>query len=186
VARKQDDPNERRTREAEDAAPLSSDRTWLEVKLLASAAADAPAATDTPRRRGSKCATVMVVAHDADLRAYIRDCLTTTMLRTLESANLASAEALLGEGIDLLIIDLSAPEAGPDVRSAQWPSIAALAGVPLLLITDEPPSPGLAQQRVAGTVGVVVKPFNARRLKEEVRCCLGRHALPPREPGGNP
>lgn len=142
----------------------SSDRIWLEVSILASASegahpepqADKPALVE---------ATVLVVARDADMRAYIRDCLSATGLRLVELSDLAATAAGAIEHADLLIIDLSRQERSSGERHAELKIPPHYAHLPRVLITDESHDAGHAATR---NVALLHRPFNARRLQLEV------------------
>jgi DNA-binding NtrC family response regulator len=169
MARDRDASEGRPGRGSNPANPSSSDRLWLEVELLASTGTP-----DTPHREARGGATVMIIAHDADMRTYIRDCLAMPWLRTVEAADLVAAEALIEGGApELLVLDVGSG-AATDPTLAEVEAIPGLAGLPRVLITDEVLDPEQARTTPTGARAVVMKPFNARRLRDDVVRCLGR------------
>jgi len=138
----------------------ASARVQLEVALLdadqAAPAPAAPAALDDHTRL-----TVLVIAHEADLRRYVRECLRErTDLRLLEAATVAAAVALAAHcSPDLLVVD----EPASDV-------LARLSSVRAIVIVDDvprdTPAPGVQRRLLA-------RPFTAERLLAEVGRLLG-------------
>jgi hypothetical protein len=165
-----DDQHDQQPDGTEPAEAHSSDRIWLEVSILASAASSTPQREDEARDPALVEATVLIVARDADMRAYIRDCLSATGLRLFEASELASPSAANAGHVDLLIIDLSGLEHG-----------SKIARVPRVLISDEPHYAGHVASEI---VAVLAKPFNARGLQLEVMRCLSRRFFPPHNQGG--
>jgi len=178
-----DDQHDSQPDRNETAEALSSDPTWLEVAILASASGRAARDGGDARDPALLTATVLVVARDADMRAYIRDCLSATGLRLAEARDLVSAAATIEvEHADLLIIDLSGQEHGSAANDEQLLT-PTHARVPRVLITDERYAAG---HSTSAAVAVLPRPFNARRLQLEVMRCLSRRFLPPQNPGGAP
>jgi DNA-binding NtrC family response regulator len=168
-----DDQHHNQPDDNEATEALSSDRTWLEVAILASASESAAPDERAVRDPALVAATVLIVARDADMRAYIRDCLSATGLRLLEARELASAPTTTGVNQpDLLIIDLSGQERSAARNDADPLTPSLYARAPRLLITDEPHAAGDLSSE---TAALLPRPFNARRLQLEVmRCLSGR------------
>ena len=141
-------------------SPAPSPRVQLEVAVLdadqAAAAPAPPSALDDRTRL-----TVLVVAAEADLRQYVRECLREhSDLRLLEAATVAAAVALAAhEPPDLLIVD--EPERG---------ALALLPHVRTICIVDEVPHDAAAP---GARVRLLARPFTAERLMDEVGRLLG-------------
>jgi len=145
-----------------------SPRVRLEVAFLdADQAVPAPTPSSVADERA--CLTVLVVAAEADLRCYVRECLRErTDIRVVEAATVTTAVTLAADySPDILVVD--APER--DV-------LATLSRLRAIVIVDEVP-------RGAPTLGTYVRllarPFTAERLVAEVSQLLG---AAPRADGG--
>ncbi len=120
-----------------------------------------PAPTPSPVAGERACLTVLVVAAEADVRCYVRECLRErTDIRVVEAASVTTAVTLAADySPNLLVVD--APER--DV-------LARLARLRAIVIVDEVP-------RGAPTLGTYVRllarPFTAERLVAEVSQLLG-------------
>ncbi|MFL5247231.1 MAG: hypothetical protein ACJ79V_05350 [Myxococcales bacterium] len=130
----------------------------MEVELLdAEQAAPAPPAALDERTR----LTVLVVAAEADLRRYVRECLRErTDLYLLEAATVAAAVTLAANyAPELLVVD--EPESDIRVRLAELRAI---------VIVDDVPRGAPA----SGTrLRLLVRPFTAEALVAEVGRLLG-------------
>jgi hypothetical protein len=139
---------------------LPSSRVRLEVAFLdadQSAPAPAPPAAVDDRT----CLTVLVVAAEADLRRYVRECLRERRdLRVVEAATVTAAVVLTAYSSPALLV-VDAPEG--DV-------IAALSDVRAVVIVDDVPE----GSPVAGArVHLLARPFTAHGLAAEVDRLLG-------------
>ena len=132
----------------------------MEVALL-----DADQAAPAPAPRAAldeqACLTVLVVAAEADLRRYVRECLRErTDLRVLEASTVAGAVALAeSDSLDLLVVD--APER--DI-------LALLVQLRAIVIVDD------VSHRAPGSgtrVRPLARPFTAEGLVAEVGRLLG-------------
>ena len=87
-------------------SPSPSPRVRLEVEFLDADQA-APATTSRPALEGRTCLTVLVVAAEADVRRYVRECLREHAdLCLLEAATIAAAFTLASAySPELLIVD---------------------------------------------------------------------------------
>jgi hypothetical protein len=132
-----------------------SSRVRLEVAFLD---ADQPAPADaTPAVHDERTRlTVLVVAAEADLRRYVRECLRErTDLRLLEAATATAAVALAAyHPPDLLVVD--APERDVVVTLSQLRAVIIVDDVP----HGEPASGSL--------VRLLARPFSAEGLVAEV------------------
>ena len=140
-----------------------SPRVRLEVAFLdADQAAPAPAQSSSADERA--CLTVLVVAAEADLRRYVRECLRERSdLRLLDAATVTQAVALAADcAPDLLVVD----EPERDV-------LALLSHLRAIVIVDDVP-------RGAPALGIPVRllarPFTAEQLVGEVSQLLGGSA----------
>ena len=134
-----------------------SPRVRLELAFLdADRAAPDPAAPDE-----RTCLTVLVVAAEADLRRYVRECLRErTDLRVIEAASVAAALALAGHHRpELLVVD--EPERA--VLAAGSPFRA------ILLVDDVPHDASSTDTRLR----LLARPFTAEELVAEVGRMLG-------------
>ena len=144
----------------EDPPPPPSPRVRLEVAFLdadeAAPAPAPPAALDERTRL-----TVLVVAAEADLRRYVRECLRErTDLRLLEAATVSAAVALaLYYPTELLVVD--EPESDVVARLSQLRAIVIVDDVP-----RGAPAPGTR-------VRLLARPFTAEGLAAEVGRMLG-------------
>ena len=145
-----------------------SPRVRLEVAFLdADQAAPSPAPSFAAD--DGACLTVVVVAAEADLRRYVRECLRErTDLRLLEAATVTMAVTLAGaHSPDLLVVD----EPERDV-------LATLSRLRAIVIVDEVPRGAPA---LGAHVRLLARPFTAERLVAEVSQLLG---AAPRADGG--
>jgi hypothetical protein len=139
--------------------PPPSPRVRLEVAFLdADQAAPAPAPAALDERT---CLTVLVVAAEADLRRYVRECLRDrTDLRVLEAATATAAVTLAASySPELLVVD----EPESDV-------LVALSHLRAIVIVDDVPRGAPAS---ATLVRLLARPFTAEGLVAEVGQLLG-------------
>jgi hypothetical protein len=139
---------------------LTSSRVQLEVAFLdddqAAPAPASPAALDERQR-----VTVLVVAAEADLRRYVRECLRErTDLRLLDAATVTAAVTLAAhESPELLIVD----EPESDV-------LVTLSHLRAIVIVDDVPHGA----PVSGTRRrLLARPFTGEGLLAEVGLLLG-------------
>lgn len=137
-----------------------SPRVRLEVALLdadQTAAAPAPPAALDERPR----ITVLVVAAEADLRRYVRECLRErTDLRVLEAATVTAAVTLAAHhSPELLVVD----EPASDV-------LVTLSQLRAIVIVDDVPHGEPASR---ARVRPLARPFTAEGLVAEVGQLLG-------------
>ena len=128
-----------------------SPRVRLEVAFLdADQAAPAPAQSSSADE--GACLTVLVVAAEADLRRYVRECLRERPdLRLLEAATVGAAVTLAaGCAPDVLIVD------GPE-RDV----LATLSQLRAIIIVDDVPRDAPALQT---HVRLLARPFTAEQL----------------------
>jgi hypothetical protein len=130
----------------------------LEAALLdAAPTARVPAAAPDER----PCPTVLVVAAEADLRRYVRECLRERpTLRLVEAATLPAALAL-AERYPRACLVVDEPER--DV-------LGALASHRAVLLVDDLPRDALA---AAASVQLLARPFTAAELVAEVDRLVG-------------
>lgn len=141
------------------AAPPSS-RVRLEVAFLdADQAAPAPGPPGAPDER--ICLTVLVVAAEADLRRYVRECLRErTDLRLVEAATVGAAVALAAdESPAFLVVD----EPERDV-------VARLSLLRAIVIVDDVPRGSAAS---GARLRLLARPFTAETMLGEVGRLLG-------------
>jgi DNA-binding response OmpR family regulator len=175
-----DGPGDEPTSLTRREAPASSDPVWLEFAILDAESRPACESEDRRDAWGIGGATVVVIARDADIRAYVRDCLCATGLRIIEAADLVTAVRVSARATpDLLILDVSTP--GTETSDVEMLPLSSLVRLPRIVIADEPPEPASGSGPAADAAAVLVKPFNARRLQHEVRRCLERCAGWPTE-----
>ena len=105
---------------------------------------------------------VLVVEDDADLRAYLVHGL-RGLARVAEAANGLDALAVLAaEPVALVVTDLVMPRMDGLALCRAMQADAALASVPVLLITGE------VAPDLPSACGTLRKPFNARDLQQRV------------------
>jgi DNA-binding NarL/FixJ family response regulator len=128
-----------------------SPRVRLEVAFLDADQA-APAPAQSPSADEGACLTVLVVAAEADLRRYVRECLRERPdLRLLEAATVTQAVALAVDcAPDVLIVD------GPE-RDV----LATLSQLRAIMIVDDVPRDAPALQT---HVRLLARPFTAEQL----------------------
>ena len=144
----------------EDPSPPPSPRVRLEVAFLDADEA-APAPAPPAALDGRTRLTVLVVAAEADLRRYVRECLRErTDLRLLDAATVSAAVALaLYYPAALLIVD--EPESDVVVRLSQLRAS--------VIVDDVPRGAPVAGTRVR----LLARPFTAEGLAAEVDQVLG-------------
>lgn len=137
-----------------------SPRVRLEVAFLDADQA-APAPTPSPGTDERARLTVLVVAAEADLRCYVRECLRERSdLRVLEAATVTAAVTFAADRPpDLLVVD----EPERDV-------LAMLSEVQAIIIVDDVPR-GIPSS--GPRVRPFERPFTAERLVAEVSQLLG-------------
>jgi DNA-binding NtrC family response regulator len=127
----------------------------LEVELLAAdQAAPTPASPAALDER--TCLTVLVVAAEADVRRYVRECLRErTDLRVIEAASATDAVALAASySPELLVVD------EPDGNV-----LATLPQLRAIVIVDDVPRDAPASR---DRLRLLARPFTAQRLVEQV------------------
>lgn len=135
--------------------PPPSSRVQLEVAILdADYAAGAPAPVSATDER--TCHTVLVLAAEADVRGYIRECLRERKdLRVVEAATVTAAVGLAAHcSPKFLVVD--EPQSG---------IIATLSTLPAIVIVDDAPH-GVPAPRTE--VRLLARPFAAIGLLAEV------------------
>ena len=135
--------------------PRGSPRVQLEVAFL-DADQDAPAPSPPAALDERACLTVLVVAAEADLRRYVRECLRErTDLRLLEAATVTAAVALAAYySPEILVVD----EPERDV-------VVMLSQLRAIVIVDDVPRGAPA----SGTrIRLLARPFTAHELVDEV------------------
>ena len=134
-------------------SPAPSAGVRLEVAILSDQAAPAPvppASTDQPA-----ALTVLVVAAEADLRCYVRECLGDRAdLRVLEAASVNDALAVAAhESPELLVVD------------ARESEVVASLGLRALVIVDEVPRQA---RPLRASIRFLARPFTGEQLVAEV------------------
>ena len=156
--------------------PSSSDRVQLEVSILASDSEDAASlAADEPGADGTKKRVVLVVAPDKDMRTYLRRCLRLhSDIRVVEAGDDKGAiRAARTSMPEIVILDMDGPDPSNAIRGRALRAESAMARLPMIVISDEEPGDELAALVNADLPGVIiVKPFNARQLCNEVEMLL--------------
>jgi CheY-like chemotaxis protein len=141
---------------------MNSPRVRLEVAFLdADQAAPAPTPPALDERT---CLTVLVVAAEADLRRYVRECLRErTDVRVLEAATVTAAISLAAYYPPELIV----------VDEPERNVLVTLSELRAIVIVDDVPHGAPA----SGTrVRLLARPFTAEGLVAEVRRCLERES----------
>ncbi len=138
--------------------PPASPRVRLEAALLdADRAAPAPAAA----LDGRTCPTVLVVAREADIRRYVRECLRERAeLRVVEAATVAAAVTLAAAHEPACLV-VDRPERGV---------LDALASHPAVLLVDDVPR---GAPESAARLRLLARPFTAAELVAEVDRLIG-------------
>ena len=144
-------------RDPGDRAPSPSARVRLEVELLASdQPAQVPAAAEDDQRQRR---TVLVVAGDADVRRYVRECLRhRDDLQVMDAATVAMAERLAELDHPHVVI--------VDEREAAILSL--IANVPAVVIADE----AFAQAPPNARIVTLLRPFGGRDLEATIDAAL--------------
>jgi len=148
----------------------SSDPARLEASILASSTDDARALDAAGPAEDEPARTVVVVAGDADMRIYLRQCLVqVTSIRVLEAADVPRLQRIVRSAVpDLVVLDLDGDPALERVLGRH----AGLNTVPLIIISDELPKEYDGVRSRQAPYSVLVKPFNSRRLCAEVHRVL--------------
>ena len=143
-------------RQTDDPSP----RVRLEVAFLDADQA-APAPTASPGADERARITVLVVAAEADLRCYVRECLRERSdLRVIEAATVSAAVTIAADrSPDLLVVDEPEREV-----------LAPLSHLRAVIIVDDVPRGAPA---LGARVRPLARPFTAERLVAEVGQHLG-------------
>lgn len=129
---------------------------------------ETPAAGPAGRR------VLLIVEDDADLRAYLARGL-RALGAVVEAADGLGALAVLEEvPVDLVVTDLSMPRMDGAALCRAIRADVALTALPILVISGE------ADTEVPGASGTLLKPFNARTLRERAAVLLRSPAPGPR------
>lgn len=132
-------------------------------------------AADEPGTDGTRQRIVLVVAPDRDMRTYVRRCLRRhPEIRVVEAADESGAlRAARTVRPHVVIVDVDGPDPSNERRGRALRAEASLAQVPMIVITDEEPGEHVADLVGGARPGVIiVKPFNARQLCNEVELLL--------------
>jgi hypothetical protein len=130
-----------------------SARVQLEVAILAAdqlAPVPEPATSHAPTQQ-----TVLIVAAEADLRRYVRECLRERPdLRVLEAASVAAAAVVAADDVLLLLI----------VDEPEIEILAVLSRLRAIVVVDDVPRHARPEARLRR----LARPFAAERLLAEV------------------
>ena len=153
-------------RRGAEAPPAVSDHVRLEADLVAVEPAAAERAEPVTGHRR----TVLVVDDDAEMRRYLRRCLTELDAVVVHEAadGLEALERARAGGLDLIVSDVVMPRLDGVGLCRALHADAALRTIPVLLITAESASADLP----GGAAGVLAKPFDAVRLRATVDLLL--------------
>ena len=121
-----------------------------------------------PSRKPSSA--VLLVAHDPEMRRYIRSCLQAEAWRVTEAANLPDALWAMYTSrshVDLVVADISVPAGASGVMRAFRENLP-WTDLPILWITSD-------RDFEYETCGAVLEqPFNAQQLRSAIRSVLGK------------
>lgn len=119
--------------------------------------------------------TIVVADDDADVRDLVQFKLEQGGMDVVSVGDGAAAlEACRQHGPDLVLLDLMMPGmSGLDVCRSLRAS-AALADVPVIMLTARAQESDIAQGFAAGADDYVVKPFSPRELSSRVQAVLAR------------
>ncbi|MDB5738882.1 MAG: hypothetical protein JWO65_2550 [Sphingomonas bacterium] len=123
---------------------------------------------------------ILCVDDDPDIRTI------ALMALALDPAIDARGAATAAEGLAMLVIDEWRPHvilldvmigamSGPEMLGRMRQS-AALADIPVIFMTARAGTVAMAEYRLLGVAGVIVKPFDPIHLAGEVRALLERNA----------
>lgn len=117
---------------------------------------------------------VLVVDDDADLRAYVRQCLSAFRYQSMEAADGLEALDILrsipSRHVALVVADINMPRMNGRELKAAMEADSRLAHVPVLLMTGD---------AVRSRDGPVLrKPFNALVLASATSPLVGRRRIP--------
>jgi len=119
--------------------------------------------------------TILVVDDAALVRVYYRSILEEAGFRVEEALNgLEALETLLGETVDLLVVDINMPQMDGltflrTLRQREGP----LASIPALVASTESAEEDFAAARAAGANYYLVKPIEREQLVEFARMLCG-------------
>ncbi len=125
------------------------------------------------RPAGADGNTVLVVDDDEDLREVMRRMLTRRGFTPLVAADAGQAMALFRDhagGIDLLVTDLTMPEASGTELVRRATEI--LPGLPVLYVSGLPKDVAVQRGLIGPEAALIQKPFTADGLVAAVRAVL--------------
>ncbi|MGD8319184.1 MAG: response regulator [Gemmatimonadota bacterium] len=139
------------------------------------------------RRRDPEGLTLLVVDDDADLRLYVRQCVSgaiPSFARVLEAADgVSGLELLAAEPVDMVVCDVVMRRMDGLEMCRRFRLDPRSAGTPILLMTGTDAfEDTLRRARDAGADGVVPKPFNASRLRAAIREAMQARGVAERPP----
>lgn len=118
---------------------------------------------------------VLVVDDDPACVSLLRDILSRDGL-AVESAATASEcfERLCGPPPQLILLDIMLPDVDGLSALGRIRGATATAGIPVIVISTLSEKSYRLRARELGAAGYLVKPFDARRLVDEVRRAVGK------------
>ena len=149
----------------------SAEHARLEVAILRSESGPLEAEGDVGNPKASGGRTVLVLAAEPEVRAYIRSCLNGLQgVHVVESqgGNRANGEEL-GQSAHLVVVE--APDAHTATVLLSAASAFQVDALPRVLILDERPL-GVVQHPNEPVI-ILSKPFNAQRLVNAATVLLG-------------
>lgn len=132
--------------------------------------------------------TLLVIDDDPDLRLYVRQCVSGTyggFRRVIEAPDGESGlETTRTVRPDVIVCDVLMPGLGGIGLCRRIRADPSTSGIPILLLTGGATSDDMIRQaEEAGADGVLLKPFNARRLRAAVENVLRTRAALESDPG---
>jgi CheY-like chemotaxis protein len=138
------------------------------------------------RRRDPEGLTLLVVDDDADLRLYVRQCVsggTRSFSRVIEAADgVRGLEVLEREPVDVVVCDIVMRRMDGLEMCARVREDPRTSDLPVLLMTGADPSGDSLRRAEQLADAVLPKPFNAVRLRaamEDAIRARGRVERPP-------
>ena len=163
---------------ADDHDPALGTRSWRYQVASApgpdAAAADQPEARDRPEQpdAGDPRPRVLIADDNADLRAYLCDTLRGEFAVTAVDNGQRAWERLQTHRFDLVVSDVMMPELDGLGLTRRIKSDAALAHLPVLLLTARGGAEATASGLDAGADDYLAKPFEAEELCARARATV--------------
>src|SRR6266849_892806 len=120
---------------------------------------------------------ILLAAEKGVTASRIIDTLGTVAASVVHASSCAEAQALLDDGVELVIASLSLPDGDPLRLVAQWRANESSRRLPILLMADDSELPRLAKGLDLGANDYLIRPVDRNELLARVRTQIRRKRL---------